>query len=293
MNRPKLIVMVGLSGSGKSAIAAKLSEENNATIISSDAIREEICGTVEDQSKNDEVFKLFHNRIRRLLEQKNNVIADATNITMKPRRAILDKVKGLDIEKICYIVPKQYEDCLSDNPKRLHSVPDEVIKKQMYRFQVPFIEEGFSNIRIHDFGYKHDLNIIKQMDGFDQKNPHHTMNLYNHSSNTANHFEKMIEHNKGVWMMGAYLHDIGKLMTQTFDENGVAHYYQHHCVGAYYVLTHTKLSDFAKLNVCFLINYHMMPFSWDTDKVKQKWRKRFGEYKYQLLLNFNECDKKR
>lgn len=54
---PRLIVMVGLSASGKSSYAKELEKENptNTIVISSDAIREEICGSVEDQSKNGEV----------------------------------------------------------------------------------------------------------------------------------------------------------------------------------------------------------------------------------------------
>lgn len=34
-------------------------------------------------------------------------------------------------------------------------------------------------------------------------------------------------------------------------------------------------------------------FDWDTDKAKQRWKERFGEYKYKMLLDFNECDKAR
>lgn len=28
-------------------------------------------------------------------------------------------------------------------------------------------------------------------------------------------------------------------------------------------------------------------------KSKKRWKKRFGEYKYQMLLDFHECDKAR
>ena len=52
-------------------------------------------------------------------------------------------------------------------------------------------------------------------------------------------------------------------------------------------------NDKTLLDCCFLINYHMMPFNWINDKTKQRWKERFGEYKYQMLLDFNECDKAR
>lgn len=39
-NKPKLFMLVGLSGSGKSTFAQKLAKEEKAIIVSSDAIRE-------------------------------------------------------------------------------------------------------------------------------------------------------------------------------------------------------------------------------------------------------------
>lgn len=52
--------MCGLSGSGKSTIAAHIANDNpNTIIVSSDAIREELTGNYEDQEHNEEVFKIF------------------------------------------------------------------------------------------------------------------------------------------------------------------------------------------------------------------------------------------
>lgn len=71
MNKPTMWVLVGLSGSGKSTIATQIANENpNTIIVSSDAIREELTGNYEDQEHNEEVFKIFHNRIRKNLENK-------------------------------------------------------------------------------------------------------------------------------------------------------------------------------------------------------------------------------
>ncbi len=158
--KPKLFLMVGLSASGKSTIAKGLAEDYKAVTVSSDVIREEICGNVSDQSKNEEVFKIFHKRIRKYLYEKRNVIADATNITMKSRRAIINNVKKMDVEIIAYIVPKRIEECIRDNVDRGHPVPEEVIYKQEKRFQIPFIEEGFDRIIIHNFGMKKYLKFF-------------------------------------------------------------------------------------------------------------------------------------
>lgn len=294
MNKPKLMLLVGLSGSGKSTIAQKLAEENpNTVIVSSNAIREELTDKVEDQTENEEVFKIFHNRIRKNLENKKNVIADATNITMKSRRAIMTKVNGLDVEKICYLIPKPYEQCKVDNKNRLHPVPDEVLDKQIMRFQVPFKEEGWTHIIIPYLGIDYLPNLLPTMKGFNQKSPYHTMDLYHHCTYTAKLFDKRYGYPLR-FITGAIWYDLGKIYTQTFDEEGIAHYFQHHSIGAYHFMTAMQdLDTDFLLDACFLINYHMMPFNWTSDEANKRWKKRFGEYKYQMLLDFNECDRAR
>ena len=100
MNKPTLYIMCGLSGSGKSTIATQIANKNpNTIIVSSDAIREELTGNYEDQEHNEEVFKIFYDRIRKNLENKKNVIADATNLTMKSRRAIMMKINIRNLRK--------------------------------------------------------------------------------------------------------------------------------------------------------------------------------------------------
>ena len=151
MNKPKLMVMCGLSASGKSTIAKEFAKKENYEIVSSDAIRAEICpGGVSDQSMNDQVFKLYHQRICGWLMIGRNVIADATNITMKSRHAIFEAVKDIECEKIAYVMTKNFENCIDDdNARGEKRVSHKVINKQIYKFQIPFYEEGFDEIVIH------------------------------------------------------------------------------------------------------------------------------------------------
>ena len=296
MNKPTMWVLVGLSGSGKSTIATQIANENpNTVIVSSDAIREELTGNYEDQEHNEEVFKIFHDRIRKNLENKKNVIADATNLTMKSRRAIMMKVNGLEVHKVCVIIPKPFEQCKIDNKNREHPVPNEVLDKQIRRFQIPFYEEGWDLIKRHKIFTENTMyvsDLFSKTGNFDQKNPHHTMNLYEHSYMAYDLF--YYKEYPISFQIGAMLHDIGKLYCQTFNESGIAHYYGHDSIGSYIALTSLNtIHHYDILDACFLINYHMMPFDWDTDKAKQRWKERFGEYKYKMLLDFNECDKAR
>lgn len=287
-----LIVMVGLSGSGKSSIAKEFQStvDLKTVIISSDSIREEICGNIADQSRNNEVFDIFHKRIRENLEVGNSVIADATNLTIKSRRKILELTKGLEVKKICYLTTKPIENCLVDNKNREHPVPDEVIHKQMRKFQVPFYEEGFDKIWCSDdYFYCNSVEEIFALLGkimnYDQKNPNHDFTLDVHMRRTSELFKKTKY--CGICQYSGYFHDIGKVLVQTFDDDGIAHYYGHAEVGSYFLLSHGIAPE-----ACFLINYHMLPYSWTTKKSRNRWRKIFGEEKFQMLLEFHECDKK-
>lgn len=306
MNKPNFYVMVGLSASGKSTIAEQIARDEDCIIISTDKIRGEICDEgVIDQSKNDEVFKLFHTRIKDNLLRGVNVIADATNINMKARRCLLENVKKVECHKIAYIVPKSVDKCIDDNIYKEYPVPHHVIQKQMMNFQIPFYKEGFDEIIIHCFDEEYTNSAFVEdcydlMENFNQQNPHHTMSLGEHCMFTNERFKHMSGYIYTEYPFAASIHDIGKLFTQKFDEEGIAHYYQHENVGCYYLLSNIQnikqyrdYSNEELLNILFLINYHMMPMSWDSDKAKNTWKRRFGDYKYKLLLDFNECDKMR
>jgi len=298
--KPILTILVGISASGKSTKAKELATEYNATIVSSDAIRGEF-GEVIDQSNNNEVFKIFHQRIKENLSKGINVIADATNISMKSRRQIFETVKNIDCEIIGHVLNKRVEDCITDNIYREYPVPHHVIQKQMMNFQVPFYEEGFDKIIIDD--YKNEyidddfINTCKnKMKGFNQNNPHHNEDLLGHCRTV---FYALQEKTFNLRiLLASLIHDYAKILTQKTDENGVSHYYQHENVGAYYLLSHYQdlvatcyLSNDEILEMLFYVNYHMMPMNWNSDKSVDKWKKIFGEEKFNNLVLFNQCDK--
>ena len=299
--RPTLYIMIGLSASGKSTRAKELVIEHDAIIVSSDAIRGEF-GEVIDQSNNDVVFKIFHQQIKDNLSKGINVIADATNISMKSRRQIFETVKNIDCEIIGYVLNKRVEDCITDNIYREYPVPHHVIQKQMMNYQIPFYEEGFDKIIIdyHVGDYIDDdfIRTLKsKMKGFNQNNPHHNEDLLQHCMTV---FEGLGDktNNHILLLQSALLHDCGKLFTQKIDENGVSHYYQHENVGAYYLLSNyeslvasTYMNESEILEMLFYVNYHMMPMNWNSDKATDKWKKIFGEEKFNNLILFNQCDK--
>lgn len=298
----KLIILVGLSGSGKSSYAKTL---ENAVIVSSDDIRAELSYRA-DQSQNGKVFRIFHSRVDSLLKEGKTVIADATNITMKSRRPIIDIGKRNKARIECHLMLKPIYNCIMDDSKRNYSVGYKVISKQAKRFEVPFYEEGFDSIKLigerradyfrnsSDY-FSFFSNWLKDADGYNQYNPHHSLTLGEHCRKVSKLFNYHAEHDMiEKYGDGVLYHDIGKPETRSFDDDNVAHYYSHGNVGAYTYILHMfgQANEKYILNNAFVINYHMRPFTWTEDKTREKYRKVFGDEKYNVLMLLNECDKK-
>lgn len=303
--KPRLTLLCGLSASGKSQHTSIVANNRNSEciILSTDTLRANICGSVEDQSKNKEVFQTFHSLIAKYLKNGIDVVAEATNITMKSRRSILNVVKDINCEKVCVVIVKPIDECRKDNIGREHPVPDYVIDKQARKFQIPFIEEGWDKIEFVDHiedkqGYIAEIEstwVPEVYNDFDQKNPYHMESLGKHMTD-AYDFSKKI-HNDYLVSVAAKYHDMGKLYTQTFDENGVAHYYGHENIGAYMMLVYevaNQYSLFANHNIgdiAFYINYHMLPFQWKPiSECDNKWIKIMGHKKYENLWSLHIAD---
>ena len=95
----KLAISVGVSGSGKTTFGNKL---ENTTIICPDDIRKELTGDISDQSKNVEVWRIAYDRLRKSLENGEDVYFSATTLTSKNLKALLDVVEYLKPEITIY-----------------------------------------------------------------------------------------------------------------------------------------------------------------------------------------------
>lgn len=79
----KLTLMVGPSGAGKTTWIEQ--NYHPASVISTDTLRQEMCGDFRDQSKNSEVFQAVHALAKARLRLGLPVVIDATNIRRKDR----------------------------------------------------------------------------------------------------------------------------------------------------------------------------------------------------------------
>ncbi|MCL4580685.1 poly(A) polymerase [Fusobacterium nucleatum YWH7199] len=118
---------------------------------------------------------------------------------------------------------------------------------------------------------------------FNQCNPHHNLDLFNHIINVVSKVPADLE-----LRYSALLHDIAKPIVQTFDEEGIAHYKTHEIVGADMardILTRMKLSVKLTDTVEEIIKKHMVLYKDITDK---KFNKLLSEMGYDNLWRLIE-----
>jgi len=294
MTKPKLFMMVGIPASGKSKEAIYLSVAHNAVIHSSDKLREELSGDMNNQDINQEVFKELHKRIKKDLQQNKNVIMDCTNINYKRRKAFLDTLKNIDCEKIAVIMATPYDICLKRNEERERNISPDIIKRMYMNFTIPYWYEGWDDIRItYDSEERKSIETsLLNYALYNQDNVHHTRTLGMHCLFTGNMLK---EHNETLTNAG-YLHDIGKPFVKSFldskgEEDTNSHYYNHENVGAYESLFY-DLGQADPLNIAVLIQWHMQPYFWKDAKKKtiKKYKELWGEELYNNIMLLHKED---
>lgn len=295
--------MIGLPCSGKSTYALELTQKYNAVIHSSDNLREELFGDVNEQSRNDELFQELHKRIKQDLKDGKNVIYDACNISYKRRMVFLQEIKKINCTKECYLMATPYEECIKRNKQRDRKIPQEVIKRMYKNIYIPQLYEGWNNINIIWSFNPEEFTIFDLFNGenglnhIDQENRHHTLTIGIHCLKCAAVCEELSD-NHNLFMAG-FFHDIGKRETKEFknakgEATTEAHYYGHQFVSAYNAMFYLKAQEYSDeniLEICNYIQWHMQPFFLKTEKAKKRLIDLVGQEFYDNLMILHEADK--
>jgi predicted kinase len=150
-----LTLMVGPSGAGKSywlrGDRYAEYEIHPSHIVSSDQIRQDLCGDFRDQSRNDEVFTALHAVAKERLRHGLPTVIDATNLRRKDRLACVELNAGGPVHYI--VIDRPMEEKRRDAGWRAE-LPFDLLAKhdQTFRSQEKEIlaGDGLSNVTVID-----------------------------------------------------------------------------------------------------------------------------------------------
>ncbi|MFA6587703.1 MAG: ATP-binding protein [Patescibacteria group bacterium] len=145
----KVIIGIGIPGSGKTKALKELAEKFGYAYVCPDDIRAKLLGNTTDQSKGDEVWDEAYNRVATALAEGQAVVFDAT-FTNEPARLELinfarehgaDKIQGIRIDAPLEVAKER-------NQSRDRVVPEHVLERMDAKLHKnePNLGEGFDSI---------------------------------------------------------------------------------------------------------------------------------------------------
>jgi predicted kinase len=321
----KFIMLVGLPASGKSTLAEKLSKQENAVILSSDKLREELLGDINNQDNNTNIFEEMNKRTKNYLESGQNVIYDATNINRKRRIHLIKNELKAD-EKHVYYMNVPMGKCLYNDGLRERKVGFDVIDRMYKNLQIPTILEGWDSVNFVSESYKlekyytdmfesilsnddpepEDLfnslgKIIPEFnDVYDvpQDSKYHSFSISRHIFYTYKYILDKYKGNRELEMIVvALFHDLGKGYCKSFynrngDEQRYANFIGHEHVSSQLASEYLHMlgyeDDFIKY-VIDLVQFHMKFINFG-EKQERKLKEILSEEQYTDLLFLHEAD---
>lgn len=154
MDKPFLVIMVGLPGSGKTTAIKTIIKtlDRDFRIISSDAIIEDIArksgktyNGVFNENIKDAMRRVF-NEMKNAAYYRKDVIIDATNMSIKSREYKLEIFD--DYYKIAIVMNNDIERAKKNNKSRPKGrrIGDEIIESMATKYQPPSRDEGFDEV---------------------------------------------------------------------------------------------------------------------------------------------------
>ncbi len=146
-----LILLCGPSGIGKSRYVERHCQ--NMSVVSLDAIREELWGNRACQDNPELVVATAQQKLKHYLHEKHNIVWDATNLRQDYRKPLYAMARNQHalITLVIFLAPETA--IYSGNANRPHAVPKAVVAAQIAKYQFPRISDVHHVIAVDGEGH--------------------------------------------------------------------------------------------------------------------------------------------
>lgn len=160
MEKPKLYLMCGVSGSGKTTFAKKFAEENCLYYLCPDDFYRMFNGDDRIHKNEFEIWIALFRALHMAEQQGRNTIFDTNNPTHVSRLQLLDWFPGFEPHLI--YIEASAELCLANNRSRRRVIPEEEMHRMLSVFEPPTAYEGwrYRSVTV----YKNENNHLIRLD---------------------------------------------------------------------------------------------------------------------------------
>jgi tRNA nucleotidyltransferase (CCA-adding enzyme) len=137
---------------------------------------------------------------------------------------------------------------------------------------------------------KYIIPELNESVGFDQRNPHHDKNVFDHIMAVLDNSAESL-----AVRLGALFHDIGKPRTFSIDKKGIGHFYGHNIVSAEMsevILKRLRYDNATIKKVLIIITEHMSAYNNMKNKTLKKFINRVGVENLEDLFELQIADSK-
>lgn len=183
-------------------------------------------------------------------------------------------------------IDRQTSESIHRNRRLLHKIAAERITAEL--FALICSKNAASVMREYSDVMAEILPPLKDMFGFEQDNPHHIYDVWEHTLHVVENVPPTVE-----MRMAALLHDAGKPHCMTIDDNGIGHFYGHADISAEIaedifknnLRTSKSISD----RIITLVKNHDETFIL-TKKIMRRRLMKYGEETLRQLIDLSRGD---
>ncbi len=136
---PALILLMGISGSGKSHFAAR--HFSPYAVVSSDRLRGVVSNEESNQAASADAFALLHQIVVYRLKRRLLTVVDATHLQSRSRYDLRKQAEQAQIPRVLLLFDLPMALCRRRNRQRLERiVPDAVLNRQRQQLQQSLTE---------------------------------------------------------------------------------------------------------------------------------------------------------